>query len=721
MKSRIQEAATNFSEIRLLPVHILFGGSFVACLIALFSIPDFNPVFAARALVVGLLPAVAWGGLALELFAPNLEPRSVRAGLVLGLGYVLSILIGFAMGLAGFLKLYPYLAFVAFLGWLWLVLPKQSRWTGRYLRDIIPLQFAPWVESKSTWIVLAIALLSIAGAAPLMAHVRRVSVDQYLDYSYIDTYFDAIRVHILSQGPPQYTNPDLVGTKPPLYPDYPYFWMGMLMRWTRTDANSIYFIYAPILLILFDVIVLYAVGEQLTHSRWGGYLAAALAYLVFVPSPWDTTWQLLPNPIQGSTAYDVHMAGLRLRMLIGAGYLVFTTLVLALAAVLKNPAFRKNLTDRTRVGLLTVGSLLVVTLVRIRPYFFLSAAPPFLNFAAVLVITRRRFSYLIPFVVFAVLFLLIYAESNSAAYNFGSTSLKWNYGAFAQFIQNALPAPLPRLIAVFPTPLQPLFVILSWAIVAEVGFFYLAFITVEFMRLVRGNAINPQIDVFLFITLALSIGLAASIGRANATDPSGDSGGQFLSILPRIVLLLSIAPLFWLLTGVIKRVPALRAQYPSLAAGALLVLTFLAYRSADVTMLQSAPRAYPITIQEEQIYDWIRHMTAPNKILAADPNHKVNANGETIVTTNFLSGETERAVFLQREQGFSLNLEEIARRKNLMASIFAADSPAALKKLLAGADFDYLIVYPDQRPVLDLSCCLTKIIDGSTQLYAVEH
>ena len=130
-------------------------------------------------------------------------------------------------------------------------------------------------------------------------------------------------------------------------------------------------------------------------------------------------------------------------------------------------------------------------------------------------------------------------------------------------------------------------------------------------------------------------------------------------------------------------------------------------------------RAYALDQSQLDTYYWLRQSLPAAAVVAASPAHTVNANGETIGLTNFLSGMLERSVYYERQTMYSP--AEAHRRQQLLTSLFAAQSAGELQTLLAQATFDYLLVYPDTPPATDLSCCLQLIWDDTPRVYQLRH
>jgi hypothetical protein len=111
-------------------------------------------------------------------------------------------------------------------------------------------------------------------------------------------------------------------------------------------------------------------------------------------------------------------------------------------------------------------------------------------------------------------------------------------------------------------------------------------------------------------------------------------------------------------------------------------------------------------------YQWIIGNTPATAVVAAHPDHQVNANGETVATTSFLAGQTRRPAYLQRvAEYFGV---EATRRRDILGRVFDAETVEGVKAALQDATFDYLVVYPDKSPRTDLSCCLTRVYEDTS-------
>jgi hypothetical protein len=212
-------------------------------------------------------------------------------------------------------------------------------------------------------VVGALVGLGVLATAPLMAPIQQVSPSLYYDYSFIDVYFMTARAQVLMAGAPAYTLVDLAGALPYVYPDLHLFWIGQLAHWSRIDVNAVYFVYAPIVLIGVYTLTMYALGKSLTGSRWGGYIAGSLPYVLLLSDFHDI------NPFQMNPSL-MHFLDLRTALSHGvAGMLI------AAVALICSLSLRYSYPRRTMIGLMTMAGVLTMFLVRLRPHFFLALAP----------------------------------------------------------------------------------------------------------------------------------------------------------------------------------------------------------------------------------------------------------------------------------------------------------------------------------------------------------
>ena len=112
------------------------------------------------------------------------------------------------------------------------------------------------------------------------------------DYSFVDEHFHLTHTLMFLQGTPIRVWPDLAGTQPVVYPDFHNFWMAQLTVWSRNTVESVYYVYAPLFMILLNTLLLYAFGRGVTGSHWGGLVAAVLGYVFLVPNPYQPNFFL---------------------------------------------------------------------------------------------------------------------------------------------------------------------------------------------------------------------------------------------------------------------------------------------------------------------------------------------------------------------------------------------------------------------------------------------
>lgn len=648
---------------------------------------------------------VAWGLPMVMIVCPGCKP-AVRIALVCTTGFVMTILLRFVLGVLGLLDAFWLLALLFFGVWFlaW-VHGKHS------FRTKLRQKLARTLTQPTIYFFGLIAVLSLAAASPLMTPLQKVGADSYLDFAHRDNFFHLTRAAILGVQVPPYTNPNLSGTKPLLYPDYLHAWMGMVIHDARVSASLVYFQVTPVFLIFVTLINLYAVGKWMAGSTLGGYIAAALGYIVFVPDPWDHNLLLRNVLVTQRTAYETHFFDLRYNLSNVAGSLLFTALVLILLA------HHKEQDTRTRIGLLTLGSLIVVALVRVRSNYFVPVASIYVLYLVWKLFSTRAQVYIVPPATFCLLFLFVFVESTSPTYDASSATLAIDYGRFGMSLQDSFPAWLNFWVTRGPPLLAPLVYELLYVGLVSFGLLFLITFVLWSLPYAFGKKRIDSPNLFLVLVLIGTI-TAASFLVIQGTDvDDGNWGPQAFYLLPRIGLLFAIVPLHEIIRRLLERV-RVSLRYKTAAAVAFLVVcAFIAFRAADATLHKIPERALPLTGQELNIYNWIRLTTAPKAVVAANPNHRVNAYRETVATTNLLSGMTERPSYIQRD-ALSLQSKEGLRRDANLQKLFSSESADEVNAVLAQMNFDYLVVYPDTPPKFDPGCCLKLIFDGKTKLYA---
>jgi hypothetical protein len=679
----------------------------VIAVFALRSGTDFSFRTGPVVLVLAAASTLPLGWFIVRLLAPGLQPLNTRLALMVAAGLTASIFIGFFLGVAGVQGLYLPVCLVVLAAW---AVVQVRPYLGRPLGQV----WAGWQwPQPQGWVVVALGLAAIIVAVPFMATSVRVSDTLFVDYAYIDTFYFMIRTHVLSQGAPAALWADLSGVRPLVYPDYFLFWLGQLAAWSGASSRDLYFIDGPIILILIDTLMLYAVGRELTQSRWGGYLAAALGWLVVWPNPYDSNF-LLRNidTLSEFTAVRIHFFALRVNLSQGAGNYLFTGAVLALLLAARSKA------PRLQMGLLTVGSLLMVGTLRVRSNIFVVAAPPFMLVFAYLAWRWRSLRALIlPVLVFGLLAGALYLESTSAHYDQTTGSLAVAFSPFGDHAIKFIPDSLKAIFDRLPYPIKPFAVVTGVTWLRMIGLVFGLGAVARLVQWLRRRGDLTLTEVYLHVVTLVAIVAAVFLVRdvEEFLASGGDFGAQTLLLAARIGLLLGIIPLWQLGRRVAGWLRAYYIPMPQVALGALLLAGVVTRQAADVQMHDYSSKGYPVTDLERNSYYWITQNTPPLAVIAADPAHKVNPWGDTIETTNFLSGMTERPAYLQRYNYFFV--DTVMQHRQVLADLFNAPNPDAVRAALAQADFDYLLVYPDHQPVTDLGCCLSLLFNGEPQIY----
>lgn len=575
-----------------------------------------------------------------------------------------------------------------------------------------------YLGNSTFWILLSLCLLSVIVIFPLMSPLRQITPTQFLDYTDIDGFYHSSRVQLFGIQAPLITSPDLSGIKSLVYPDLNHFWIGQVATWTSGGPRKGYLIYAPALLVIGTIIVSYATGKALTCSVWGGYLASALAYIILIPNPYDSTFFLRDflEPIVNWNAERMHFLDFRFGLAYGVGWLLLSGVVLALAL------YTEHTSTRTGIGLLSVAAFLIGPLLRIRPHYSIIVIPVFGLILVYMLVKERKWQYLLPFFVLGIVTTALFLESTGGNYELATSELGIEYGLFANFVAELVPSVVRQGIALLPPLLQPPLLILALFALRVVGLAMSLIIGVWGIILLRKRQLPSLPILFMFGVLLVTWLAVLFIILEPYRNIGGDWGGQALFILPRIAMLIAVVPLYQWGRAAVERFAVLKQNAPALA---LIGLTFgagISQWGAESTLKSEPLRAYQISADELDAYGWIAANTPQTASIAADTRHRVNAQGETIGDTNFLSGMTERPGYLQRIFiNGTLFAAESKHRQDVLDELFAAASPARVQTLLKTAAFDYLLVYQDLSPHTDLACCMLELRSTYPRIYQNQH
>jgi hypothetical protein len=353
-------------------------------------------------------------------------------------------------------------------------------------------------------------------------------------------------------------------------------------------------------------------------------------------------------------------------------------------------------------------------LVRLRPHFFLAVSPWF-GFLVLLHVWRRRdVLCAAPLLVIGLVFAALYLESTSAHYNAGSTHLAFDYGLFGQqtLKYKQFPSMVQAGLVRLPALIQPLAVSVAISVFQLLGAAFVLILLAYAILVIRRRVRFSTVETGLLLVWLTAIVLSTVVILDARRNAGGDWGFQALVIAGPVAQILAIVPIYYLVRALASRIPALVAHRHLLAVGVLAVATTVTYRGADSVLRSQLQRAYPITAAEMNGYRWIMTNTPATAVVAAHPDHGVNANGETVATTSFLAGQTRRPAYLQRVAEYFGG--EATRRREILAGVFDAETGDGVRAALQDATFDYLLVYPDKVPRTDLSCCLTPVYQDTS-------
>lgn len=701
-----------FTPLQVIVIALALATTFVLRSETLFTFRE-----AATFLGFALLSIVPLGGSLVQILLPDLKSRSARAGLIGITGYAASGTLGFLLGALGVGWLYLPVC-VAMLG-VWLALlyvqsPTQDRALDR-LAAAFPLRQV-W-NSRSFWILGLIALVSVLVTMPLLA--PRISVTDGLlyDYSFRDLQYHLSHAIMFLQGAPLQTWPGLAGTRPLVYPDLHNFWMAQMAVWSGVTIESVFFVYAPLTMILSNTLLLYAFGKRVTGSMWGGCIAAALAYIVFVPNFYEPNFFLRQMETPSWILIRTHFLEFASAPVYGIGWQILTAVALCISFAFSNS------TSSTRTGALTIAAILLATLLRVRPQFFVVMVPPFLLVVAWLGYKLRGWWLVVPPAVFALLVGIFIFESTGSYYNTSSLAIGIAYGSMGDFIvESYLTEPLTRWVTSLPQVLAPLVALCLYILIRLVGFAFGLVLTFGIVQGIRKKWRLRAVDWYLVLVLGCTVVACSLIVYPAYVDIGGNWAGQASKIITRIVLLLAVVPLFQLGHAIYRHSAWVRSHSGSLALGALVLFAFISFRGASATLYQQAARAYKLTEQELAAYNWIKVNTSPEMVIAANPAHILNAFGDTVENTYFLTAQTHRPAYVQQEflasdaQGL-----EIEKRSRILKELFSTQDPRHLRELLQATNIDLILVYPETPAQTDLSCCTKLLYGKGPQIYQVVH
>jgi hypothetical protein len=693
----------NHVFVDLSGAHLLLVVSGAATLIVLRSTADFGFRRGLMIFALALVSIVPIGCLLARLLIPEVRSRHERWALIVAIGYVASVLIGFFSGVVGLAYLYlPIcIACLVWLGAMFIWRARQMRQEGGGIAQLLPFDRC---VSKRVCVVASLSALGVLVSTPLMAPIQKVSPSLSYDYSFIDVYFLTARAQVLTRGAPPYTLADMAGTKPYVYPDFHLFWIGQLALWGRCDVNNVYLVYAPIVMIGLYTLVMYAAGKTLTDSSWGGYVGAALPYVLLVPNPYDAEG--------GITASLVHFLDIRANTTLGVTGMLIAAITVALSLSLRNSYGR-----RTVIGLLVVAGTCTVVMLRLRPHFFFALLPWYGIFSLMQAWRRRDGTFVVPMIIAGLLFALLYLESTSSHYDMTSTRLALDYGLFSRLALQWLPPPLQVQLGRIPALVQPLAVSAAFTLLRLVGLAFTLLLAAYAIAIPTRRLRLSLVETCLILVWGTAVAASSVVILEARREAGGDWGLQALVISMPLTAILVIRPAHHLLRAFASSLPGLMARRETIAVGVLALATLVTYRAAATELHSQLSRAYPITAEEFGGYYWLMTNTPETAIVAAHPDHLVNT-WETVATTNFLSGQTRRPAYLQRVSAYGH--EEVTRRRDILVRLFEGETEGAVQAALDKATFDYLLVYPDRTPRTDLSCCLTlvyKARNGGIKVY----
>ncbi len=648
--------------------------------------------------VVLFFLVVPLGSLATRWVLPTDVPSHVRVAFAVGLGYVL---------------IPPIVVRTAQAGHIGLLAPPLLALAGALVFRSAIVALRPFRALRQAWnsetpfVLAIIGALSVAVVTPLMSPLRPADISTYANYAYIDSFFHLNLVQRLMTTMPLQDWPNMAGSAPLFYQDYHHVLLAALARLSGRSAGPVFFLYAPIALVSITILLAYAVGRSMTRSRIGGYIAAALQYIVLIPNVYDRNW-LLENQwsVMLPNFYQIHFYDLRYAQHAASGWIA--TLVLILTWVVALQTDNRRTVARTTLA----GCVLFAVLFMFRSQYALMMAVP--AAAAVLWLTRQRRelllgSALVGVASFAwVLYPYDRLQSSSAG-------LVIQYGVFATRASRAgyyLPNFVTHVLSFVPDLIRPVVGLAAVVGMRIIGLNLLVVIGLGARSIWRAKAapVLARSETYLWMAIG-----GAFLGALFLEQPTaaGNIGWNILQgmVLPAL-LLASVAVVD--LTGRTRLHDWWRRRRP-VALAVAVVLSLIAHRGAEALLHERPDRAYLLTAVELDAYAWVRAHTPATAVIAADPSHRVNSLGETIRSTAFLSGMTERSVFVQYVSTFTRT--EGDRRVALLEAIYGTESEAEACRLIRETAADYWIEYQDRPFAAGPLSCLQREFQGNPNVY----
>lgn len=676
------------------------GAALLSMVAAFFILKSVTPISLWRAvLVVGAfgVMTIPLGYQLARWVWPGQAPMHVRVGLVLALGYAAAPLLLILTSRFGRPGLLAPAAIAAVLAVVWRRGQERVSASSRSVGS----------SAEAGWMVALIAALSVAVVTPLMAPLQEATSTTFVNYAYGDSFFHINLVQGLMRSAPLRDWPNVAGMPPIFYQDYHHLLLAALARLGRVSATDIYFVYAPVVIVPVTVVLGYAVGRSVTGSRVGGYLVAALQYVVLIPNLYDRNWFLqeqwsymLPN------FYQIHFYNLRYAQHAASGWIVMLGLMLCWSEALRNVDQRVI----TRVSM--ASGFLLAVLFRFRPQYFLLMSVPTV---AVVMWANRRYWLGVCFTGVVGAVVLGWALYPYETLQTNSGGLVFKYGVFAARVSRAgyfLPDAVSRVLAFLPSGVRPtvgLAAVLGLRILG-LNLFLLSLFGLRKMlrtsRASRWQQPEPYLWMSVVFTFLMALTIEQSVVDANL-------GWNILqgSVAPMLVL---GAAAIVRLVGV-ERLDQLFVLRRSIIVGVTVLCSLVAFRGAQALMHERSDRAYPLAAKDLDAYAWLQREADPEAILAADPRHQVNAFAESIESTTFLSGMTGRSVYAQYLS--ALTRPEGDRRIALLKDIFDATTADDACRLLRTTTANYWLEYADGRFSAPSLPCLARVYSGTINIY----
>jgi hypothetical protein len=485
----------------------------------------------------------------------------------------------------------------------------------------------------------------------------------------------------------------------------------------QPDALRVHLVYHYFILQVWTVLLFYALGRLLTGRKTGGYLLAALLYILVFLTPRLLPYQTLP--LLYFTTFPYFSSSLNLVLgtapQMYSGLVVCYTILLGVA-LLSIKAYRRE--DWGVLPLLT--AVLVGVLMRFRLHIFLAFAPMCGLLLLYLAVRYRRLQPLLALAVLGAISVGLYLETFLPIYLPGTSSLTLGYNGltaaenrtqFLNFIQY-----WPGSIAIYDwlntlglTTLQRDWL---WQIVAMTGFVLFDVIGIPWLILLAiytfTRAVRRELRLLtLFIFGAVATGLTVGIVVKLDYDTYSVAGQSLFHVSWYVFPLVGVVA--WLLLTS-KRVVV---RIPFLLVCLGFVLAALDYQSANVRKTLTDVNTARAHGQgtETQALQWIWENTPHNAVILTNRYYKDAPHAYTI------SGLTGRAAYIEAAGTITdlqaMRIYPYDNRYQTIETLWQTTSSGQFCNVLATTIVTHVVIFNDAPLQVPDPPCLSLVWTSS--------